>query len=64
MEIEKNIVKEKRQPAIAVSPRVHQMIRAIARKERRPMSSQLELMAEQECKRLHLLYPSINQQVK
>lgn len=57
MEIEKNIVKEKRQTVIAVSPRVHRMIRAIARAEKRPMGSQIEVMAEQECKRLHLLLP-------
>lgn len=46
--------KEKRQLVIAVSPRVHHMIREIAWRKRRTMKQQLEIWATKECQKLSI----------
>lgn len=47
----------KKQKQVALSLRAHFLIRSIATHEHRPISMQLELMAEQECKRLGIPVP-------
>lgn len=49
--------KKKNQVLIGVKRDVREMLRLIAQKERRPISTQIELLAEQECKRLGIQNP-------
>ena len=54
----------KKQKQVALSLRAHFLIRSIATHEHRPISMQLELMAEQECLRLGIPIPKTNETEK
>lgn len=51
--------KKKNQVLIGVKRNVREMLRLIAQKERRPISTQIELLAEQECRRLGIPIPAM-----
>lgn len=56
--------KPKNQTSLGVKRRVKKMFTLIANKERRPISTQLEIIAEQECQRLGIPIPKTNETEK
>ena len=53
--------KAKNQTTLGVKKPVKKMFAMIAKKERRPISTQLEILAERECRRLGIPVPETNE---